>query len=808
MAQTIVQTNFTTGELTPEAASRIDIAKYQNAAKLMRNVIVQVLGGAKGRGGFRFVAGTKHNNKRSRLIPYIFSRDQAYMLEFGDGYMRVFKDGAQVLSSSVPYEISTPYLESMLSGIGYVQGADTMFMAHQLEPISRLRRLDHDDWLFDPAPFSATPVDEIGHRPNASLGISDPTVGIGRTLSTVGSAFLASDVGRQIVASGGVAKITAVASSTSATADVTTEFRDVGFAAYAWTITGSPQAAIKPSKKDPVGEPITLDADVTTTTEVTKAITGLTHNGFGTASVTIVGHGYGSGNTLIISGNTPAAYNGTYTITVTGADTFNYALSPDPGVATVLGSVNRSVNTTPDVWRAEDVGKFVTINGGLVQITQIITAKQAKATITTVMTADIKVQPNAWLLKSSMWNDIDGYPGSVSLYEQRLIAGGSPAYADYVWMSRIGQPLNFILGTKDDDALSIPVYSDQINPIAHIVQTKALMALTYGGESTIVGGIERPITPTNIQIKNQSTHGCTNVRPVRIGNQIFFLQRGSTALRATSYQADSDGYVAPEISKLSRHLMTVPIVDMAYQQSPDSVIWLVREDGIMLTVTIDSTESVIAWTWHETDGAFESVACIPSQSGADEVWVITRRLVDGNTVRYVERLDDGVHTDSCKTGTTETATALWGGFNHLVGKTLQVVADGIPITSATVNSSGEILLEREAESIEAGLQYIPRVEMLTPELISQTGSAQGNDMRIHRATLVMLNTVGCKLDGEYVEFREFDTEVLDQAIAPFTGQKDLSILGWERGRAEIVIEQDQPLPFHILSVIRKFTVNG
>jgi hypothetical protein len=99
-----------------------------------------------------------------------------------------------------------------------------------------------------------------------------------------------------------------------------------------------------------------------------------------------------------------------------------------------------------------------------------------------------------------------------------------------------------------------------------------------------------------------------------------------------------------------------------------------------------------------------------------------------------------------------------------------------------------------------------RLDLLTPEAQTGTGSAQGNSMRTSEVSIRFKNTVGCKVNGSVVPFREFG-DVLDQPVDEFSGVKRIETLGWERGSSDVLIEHDQPLPFHLLAVIRKFTVN-
>lgn len=106
MRVNLIKTNFTAGEISPRLMGRVDIARYANGAKRIENAVCVIQGGVMRRPGSRFVATAKFPDKKARLIPYVFNRAQAYMLECGDGYMRIFQNGAQLVKSDgTPYEI-------------------------------------------------------------------------------------------------------------------------------------------------------------------------------------------------------------------------------------------------------------------------------------------------------------------------------------------------------------------------------------------------------------------------------------------------------------------------------------------------------------------------------------------------------------------------------------------------------------------------------------------------------------------------------------------------------------------------------
>lgn len=139
-------TNFTSGELSPRLEGRTDITKYYNGCRLLENFIVLPHGGATRRPGSYYAASVKTHTKKTRLIPFVFSSIQAYMIEVGDYYMRFYKDKGQILSGGSPYEISTPYALADIYDLKFVQSADTMYITHPSYLPRVLSRTGHTSW--------------------------------------------------------------------------------------------------------------------------------------------------------------------------------------------------------------------------------------------------------------------------------------------------------------------------------------------------------------------------------------------------------------------------------------------------------------------------------------------------------------------------------------------------------------------------------------------------------------------------------------------------------------------------------------
>lgn len=713
---TQLQTNFTAGEVSPRIFGRVDVARYQNGAETMENVIATVHGGALRRGGFRYIASAMDSLTPVRLASFVFNVEQAYVLEFGDERIRFYRNGGQITSGGSTYEISSPYTADMLADIDYTQRNDTMFIFHPDVPIHRLRRFAHDYWHLEEVPFDAEPYDEIGHWPAFDLVLDDTVVSTGRTGAATGACFLASDVGRIISSTSGRFEITSVTSDHDVTGDILSAFQSGGWYLNAgdWQIGGTPKTTLTPSVATPIGGSVTL-------------------------------------------------------------------------------------TTTDDAWRSEDVGKYVAVNSGLILISAYTDAKHVTGIIQRELASTVAAPSDAWVLYGSIWNERDGYPRTGTLFQQRLVVGGSPGYPQRYCMSRTGFSADFTPGTEDTDGFSYDVESDEANGIVFLTSVRTLLALTYGYEFTIEGGVEKPITPTNPQVKSRSNIGCSAVRPVRVRNEEFFVQRSGLSIHALSYNVTNDDYLSPEVTTLAEHITESGIREMSFKQRPESILCCVRNDGQMATLTLDRDQEVIAWTRQITQGSFESTACIPGANG-DEWYVSVAREINGSTVRTIEIYDASANVDCFVYGEDPAGASVWT-CAHLEGETVQVVADGCYVGDFVV-SGGEVTLPNEVNSVTIGLGYDTTIDLLTPEVVSQEGSAQGAKMRTSALALRFLDTYGAKVNDRQL----FDIGGGDPQ--PFSGIKKIGTLGWGDGESPVRITQDIPMPFHLLSVMRVLTVNN
>ncbi|WP_225760228.1 hypothetical protein [Leclercia sp. Marseille-Q4284] len=715
----IIQTNFTAGEVSPRLLGRVDIQRYGNACKTAENVNVVIQGGLRRRDGLQFVYpakdvgnGADGNPKPIRLIPWVFSREESYVLELGDGYIRFYQNGRILLSdpnnpNSAPYEVPGNDIKTLtadlLQDLSYAQGADTMYFAHIKHAPMRLVRHGQLNWTFETINWSdaanTMPFGEDPARLSPDCWLAPSAQANGKLL--VGSII---DLKLQ-------------------------------------------------------------QSDIATT-------------------------------------------------------------APTNGAA----------------FTAADVGKYIRVNGGVVKIKTVADAANATGEITSLMYGDagssnLVASPNSWTLEEGVWSDAKGWPGCVAFHQQRLIFAGSKLYPQTIWGSAIRQYLNFELGYVDDAAYSFTLDSDQVNPITHLFSLNSLVALTHSSEF-IISGTNNTISPTSISVRVPSNYGASYVRPMRVGTELVYIQRAGRKILSMSYDPDSQtAYSVSDLSVLAEHMTEDLVIDSAYQQEPESFVRLVTGGGELITLTYNKENEVTGWTrsrtgvftWqttrpdpndktktvpvdNERHDHFMNVASIPTLSGVDDCYAAVRRNVGGKMKLYIERFREGLNVDSALIGAPDPANATavanglkeWTALDHLEGETVHIVADGVPMPPQKV-TGGKITLSRPAFLVNIGLPFFSKIVTLKPEFQTPAGTPQGAHNSTSKVRIRLLDTVGMTINGDAVPFRNFGKYILNQPAPLFTGDMEWQLIGWDN--QEITIEQRQPLPFHMLAVIRTINVN-
>lgn len=399
------------------------------------------------------------------------------------------------------------------------------------------------------------------------------------------------------------------------------------------------------------------------------------------------------------------------------------------------------------------------------------------------------------------FSPVRGYPVTVAFHQDRLVIGGSRDLPNRLWFSKSGDLFNFDLGEGlDDEAIEFAILSDQVNAIRGVFSSRHLQVFTSGAEWMVTGD---PLTPTSVQIRRQTRTGSLidrHIPPVNVDGATLFIARSGQEVHEFLFTDLEQAYVSTDLALLSRHLIPQP-VDQDYDRR-NRLLYIVREDGKFATLTVFRAEKISAWTRHETDGAVKSVAVV-----GDEVYLLVKRGEE----TFIELFDPDLNLDSALSGTVQTASSVWSGLNHLEGRTLRAVADGVVIESVVVQN-GSVTLDEPAHTVQIGLPYTHEIEPLPPNEIGQVGS--GRKLRLVEGIFRLKKTAALKLDvGRGVRdaiTRDISNgQILDTPAPLISGDVKVRSLGWQKDGTKPLwrLEQDTPLPFTLLSVATEIKVN-
>ena len=404
------------------------------------------------------------------------------------------------------------------------------------------------------------------------------------------------------------------------------------------------------------------------------------------------------------------------------------------------------------------------------------------------------------------------YPGAVGVYQQRLVFGRSNNEPQTVWMSETGsfdsmavaQPL------RDDSAITATVDSKQMNEIRHFIPLRDMLMLTSGAEFKISSGeASGAVTPTSLRFDIQSYWGCNDVPPVVSGTSVLLAQNSGKVVRDLHYQLSEDGYAGNDLTILAEHLIDSPIRDWAYQQDPFSVVWVILENGKLLTLTYMREQEVWAWSEHESSGGrFRSVSVI-REGEADAAYFLVNR--NGNYYveyqvrrQYGDDIRDAFFVDSgLQYKDDEKPVSRVTGLDHLKGEKVAVLADGSVVENCVVDSSGGVSLPFAACRVTVGLPYVMHVKTVDPEIRSDVGSTAGEPKNVTRVIFRLRESRGLLAgpdEKNLVRAKQMPPSRYGEPPALQTGEVSVVLPGKHREECSIVFEQRDPLPLTVLAL--------
>ena len=852
MARVAVQlTNFTGGELSPRLDGRTDLTKYTSGCSTLENLVVYPHGAAARRPGSTFVAEVADSDNKTRLIPFEFSTTQTYMLEFSNLKIRFYKDNGSILegdktitgitqanpavvtstshgysngdevvitavvgmtqvngkrflvagkttntfqltdkdgtnvnstgytaygsagTANKVYEITTPYTTAQLFDIKFAQSADVMYITHPSHEVEKLSRTAHTTWTLTDVDFTNGPFMDVNTTATtltpASAGVG---TGVNITASAItgingGVGWLTTDVGRQIYFNAGYATITARTNTTVVVVTITTAFTNTN-AITAWQLG---------SFSDTTGHPSCV-----TFFEQRLVFAGTTDQP----------------QTIFFS------KSGDYE---NMDENIGGTIADDDAIVYTIASnqVNaiRFMTATRTLIIGTAGGEFTVSGGGTdsaVTPTNILIKKQsnhgsANVDAIAVGNATLFLQRAKRKIRELAYNfDVDGYTApDTTILAEHITEGGLTQIA----------------------------YQQEPNQILYGVRSDGeLVGLTYQREQQVIAW-HRHVFGGRFGIATLTVSDYANITT---GTKLTFTKSDGTTVNFTSTTgtAGTDEFkTETNNDATATNLKTAINTHADFTATVASAVVTITETSPGATgyLAIKSFDSTRLTAVSESKAAIESVSVIPTDDTEYQVWVIIKRTVNSITRRYVEYLNvfDFDQTDNTTFNFLDSALSYSGvavstisGLDHLEGQVVGILADGATHPNKTV-ASGAISLDRSSKNVKVGLNYTSLLQTMRLDAGSQDGTSQGKTKRIYDITVRMYETIGVEVgpnlnDMERIPFRS-SSDLMDEGIPPFSGDKQVEFRGNYETDGFIYVRQTQPLPFTILSLYPRLATN-
>lgn len=820
--------SFNTGEVSKRLHARTDFEKYKSSVALLENMIPLAEGPAMRRAGFRYVAEVASSSVKSRLKRFQFSTEQAYVVEMADQSIRFFRHQGPIEVTDVQAFITNGTFDSDISG-----------------------------WI-DQSAGGSSAISHTSANGGRMVLTSDGTNAVAAAqIVTIGAAYTAVSHVLKF-------RITGLPSdyldlrigTTSGGTEVVNDVRFyVGWHCYAFTPGAETvyiqfrhsrakavrldDVSIIASGAVSIGSPY-LEADLYEIEGPQSAdVLYLFHEDYQTHKLQRLGHTSWSLTEV-------DWIDGPWLDLNTTATTMTPSATTGLGI-TITASAVTGINGGLG-FQSTDADRLIRIDNPASGVDWGYAIIQSVTNTTTVVADVIKAfaTTNAdarWMLGA--WSNTTGWPSGGAFYEQRLFTFNNGDQPQTVWASNTGDFENMAPDSEnssgawdgtvqDDDSLVFTISADDVNTIWWASPGDNTLVLGTAGGEWIPQSQGAVLTPTDAEFRRRTSTPAARVQPIRVDNVVLFVQRAKRKVREFAYALESDGYRALDMTRLAQHVTRGGIVEMDLAEEPDSLVWAVREDGQLLSMTYRREENVVGWARHPIGGNFngddpvvESVVVIPGADGAgqvqssenrDEVWVIVKRTINGSTKRYIEVLErdfedgdaqeDAYYADSIITYDGSAATTITG-LDHLEGETVKVYGDGAVLAEATV-SSGSITLDSAKSVVQIGLGYTHKLYTLKAQAGTAAGTPVAKKKRYSGVSFLVLNSLTMKFGPSASSLTEIDfrqvSDDMDEAAPLFTGERFVEFDGdWDRD-PRIYIEGDDPAPFVLHAIAPEINV--
>ncbi len=410
------------------------------------------------------------------------------------------------------------------------------------------------------------------------------------------------------------------------------------------------------------------------------------------------------------------------------------------------------------------------------------------------------------------FNEPDRYPSLVAVHEDRLIILGTAESPDSIFMSRTSRFDEMSLGTDDDDAVIFSLGLASGESIAWAKSRTGLVLGTKKSEWLATGSGGGPLTPTSKSAYLQTNAGGARNGAMDIGDMLVFLQAGGRRLLRFVFSNDQQAYSTPDMAMLSEHVFSSGIKQMALQTNPDFILWMVRDDGTLVSATYNPTEQTFGFARHFTEGEIFSVAVTPTGDGEDDIWLTVKRTVDSTDYVFLEKFgarrqdeqSDWTYLD-CASHLAITAAAI-AVPNEIYVQEIKCLVDGANHTAITPTAITPTTTALNYGTTKAVVGF-PFISKLRPQKFVPMDGELETDIRTAQVGLQLYNTLGMTVGANETEGSMYPvvfqdtTQILGAAPVPFSGEIPQTIDMTFSDEEGILIRQEEPFPGKILGIV-------
>ncbi|MBU0522695.1 MAG: hypothetical protein KKC24_23865 [Gammaproteobacteria bacterium] len=771
----VLQPTFAAGELSPSTSARTDIARYYTGLKLCRNFMVMPYGGARNRPGTRLVCEVADSTKLNRLIPFQFNDEQTYILQFGDLNMRVIKDGGQIISGGVPYQLAMPYSQFDLPQLNFTQSADLMTFAHPTYKPRELGRLAHDNWV----------TSEISLAPRIAAPASataTPTAGTGVTQSWRYQVTAVLDDGNSLD------------ESLPVTSNAVTVFADTASATIVWpAVTGATYYIVY---KDNAGAGIYgFIGRATALTFTDRNITAVKTDTPPNGADPFVGVGNYPGavgyyqQRLVFAGSNLSPQ--TVWMSKTGLfKNFGFSIPNKDDDAITFTIASKEVNRMRHLLGLRKLlgltsGGEWTFSGGDSGLTaKTIQAAQegynGSAIVPPIVVGNSAVYVQARGSRVSSFGyslNADGFASDdLTIFSTHLFRGFELTSVAYQKI-----PDSIVWYVRNDGKLLGLTYLPEQQLVGwHWHDTdgfvESIACIPEGQEDALYMVVRRTINGVQKRyVERMATRQVLSIEDA------FFVDCGltydgrnaDTSKKMTLSGGTTWGY--PEVVTMTA-TGHAPFVFAHIGNQYSLKLPLIDKSGEPITETV--RVEIVGYT-------SPSVVTVKLLIICPEV---LRNVAISNWARQAKTI---------------------AGLDHLEGKTVSILADGSVHPQRVVNG-GSVILQEYAGIAHIGLPYDSDLETLDLELKNANETVLDKKIAVTSLTVIVEESRGIFAGKDKHSLYEQKTsrDTYEQPLDPLTGQTEIVISNDWQGKGRVFIRQSDPLPLTVLAVIPEVTVGG